>query len=486
MKLKKVLSVMLATAMVFGMTACGGGDNSGSGSAASSGTSADSGAEQSGTDAADAGDAAETGDTTVSSGDKLVVWTLAKDLEDFAAHYKEKTGNEVETVVIEPANYVTKVQTALNGGQKEPDIIVGEPQMLEDFYDAGYFEDLNQAPYNAQDYADQIVDYVWDVGQDADGIQRAISYQITPAGIYYRRDIAQKVFGTDKPEEIGQLFADYTTILETAQTLKDAGYRIFASDAEIAYFSGDSAWVIDGVLNVDQGRKDYQELCVYLYQEDYTAYANQWSTPWYQAMAGEVPILTADIQNYADDSVDVWNAETFAEATKDLDKTEVFAFGLPSWGVLTMRDNVGETSGKWGVCSGPAYGFGGGTFIGISALSEKKDLAWDFLKFCTLNEDTANWWIDKSQGDTVSLIPVLEAHAEDANEIYGGQQLYKFWLEQAKGIDYSKVTRYDKFIGDEWGRATTAIKTGEKSQEDAWNEFYDQIEATYPEITVNR
>lgn len=476
MKLKKVLSVMLAAAMVFSMTACGGSDSASSGS----NTSTD-GAEASG-DAAEAGDSGE----TVSSGDKLVVWTLAADLEQFADYYKEKTGNEVETVVIEPANYVTKVQTALNGGQKEPDIIVGEPQMLEDFYEAGYFEDLNQAPYNAQDYADQIVDYVWDVGQDSEGIQRAISYQITPAGIYYRRDIAQEVFGTEDPEEIGKLFADYPTILQTAQTLKDAGYRIFASDAEINYFSGDSAWVIDGVLNVDQGRKDYQDLCIALYQDDYTAYANQWSTPWYQAMAGEVPILTADIQNYADDSVDVWDAESFAEATKDLDKTEVFAFGLPSWGVLTMRDNVQETSGKWGVCSGPAYGFGGGTFIGISALSERKELAWDFLKFCTLTEDTANWWIEKSQGDTVSLIPVLEAHADDANEIYGGEKLYKFWLEQAQGIDYSKVTRYDKFIGDEWGRATTAIKTGEMTKEEAWNNFYDQIEATYPEITVNR
>ena len=463
MKLKKVLSVMLATAMVFSMTACGGGDSASSGDGAAS----DSGVAESGAaDAGDAGDTSAADETPASSGDKLVVWTLAKDLEQFAEYYKEKTGTDVETVVIEPANYVTKVQTALNGGQKEPDIIVGEPQMLEDFYDAGYFEDLNQAPYNAQDYADQIVDYVWEVGQDADGIQRAISYQITPAGIYYRRDIAQTVFGTDDPNEIGQLFADYPTIMETAQELKDAGYRIFASDAEINYFSGD--------------------LCIYLYQDDLTAYANQWSTPWYQAMAGEVPILTADIQNYADDSVDVWNAETFAEATKDLDKTEVFAYGLPSWGVLTMRDNVQGTSGKWGVCSGPAYGFGGGTFIGISSQSERKEQAWDFLKFCTLNEDTANWWIEKSEGDTVSLIPVLEAHAEDKNEVYGGQQLYKFWLEQAQGIDYSKVTRYDKFINDEWGRATTAIKTGEMNKEEAWENFYDQVEATYPEITVNR
>ena len=82
-----------------------------------------------------------------------------------------------------------------------------------------------------------------------------------------------------------------------------------------------------------------------------------------------------------------------------------------------------------------------------------------------MNEETANWWIEFSEGDTVSLIPALEAHKDDANEVYGGQKLYAFWLEQAKGIDYSKVTRYDKAIGDAWGNAISAIKTGEKTKE---------------------
>nr|WP_157767006.1 hypothetical protein [uncultured Blautia sp.] len=31
------------------------------------------------------------------------------------------------------------------------------------------------------------------------GCKRAISYQITPCGVFYRRDIAQNVFGTDDP-----------------------------------------------------------------------------------------------------------------------------------------------------------------------------------------------------------------------------------------------------------------------------------------------
>ena len=277
----------------------------------------------------------------------------------------------------------------------------------------------------------------------------------------------------------------FRSIINTANKLKAAGYKIFASDAEVNYFSNDSAWVVDGALNVSQGRYDFMDLSVALYQNDVTAFASQWAAPWWQAMSGPVPILTAETQ-WGTDDMNIWDAESFDAATEGAETAEVFAYGLPAWGVLSMRDNYGDTRGLWGVCAGPAYGFGGGTFIGISASSKRKELAWDYLKFCTLTEDTMEWWIETSEGDTVSYVPTLEKHADDANEVYGGQKLYAFWLEQAKGIDYSIVTRYDKAIGDAWNAAITSVKTGEKSKEDAIAEFYDVVESTYPEITVNR
>ena len=70
--------------------------------------------------------------------------------------------------------------------------------------------------------------------------------------------------------------------------------------------------------------------------------------------------------------------------------------------------------------------------------------------------------------------------------IYGGEKLYQFWLDQAKEIDTSKVTRYDQAIGDAWGNAISAVKTGQMTKEEAVNDFYDTIESTYPDITVNR
>ena len=476
MNWKKVVSMLLVGAMALSMVACGGTDEGAANNNAVANTESN----------------ANAGGEEVKGDGKLVIWTLAEDLVAFGERYEAQTGVDVETVVIQPADYPTKVQTALQGGETEPDIIVGEPQMLESFNEMGLFANLDE--FGAKDYEGKIVDYVWQVGQDADGVQRAISYQITPAGIYYRRDIAEEVFGTSDPVEIGKLFADYDAIFDAAKTLKSKGYRIFASDSEINYFSGDEAWVVDGKLNVTEGRLAYMDLVVELYKQDLTAYAAQWATPWYMAMAGEVPLLTAETQwgvweedENGEPLMNIWDEENFKNATADYETTEVFAFGLPAWGVLTMRDNVKDTAGKWGVCAGPAYGFGGGTYIGISSLSERKDTAWDFVKFCTLNEETADWWIEASQGDTVSLISALEKHADDTNEVYGGQKLYSFWLEQAKGIDYSLVTKYDTAIGDAWGNAISKIKTGEMSKEDAIAEFYDVVESTFAgEIVVER
>ena len=123
MNWKKVVSVLLIGTMAFSMMACGGKDDSSNNSAKNDGTQS-----------ADNGDSSD-----VQLDDKLVVWTLANDLIDFGKRFQEQTGVEVDTVVIEPADYPTKVQTALLAGEEEPDIIVGEPQMLEDFYDAGFF-----------------------------------------------------------------------------------------------------------------------------------------------------------------------------------------------------------------------------------------------------------------------------------------------------------------------------------------------------------
>lgn len=122
----------------------------------------------------------------------------------------------------------------------------------------------------------------------------------------------------------------------------------------------------------------------------------------------------------------------------------------------------------------------------MSEYSEHKDTAADFVRFCTLNDDTAQWWLETSNGDVVSNKAVLEANKDFENESFGNQKTYEFYTKEAQNIDYSVVTKYDDTIGNFWGASIEAIQKGEMTKEEAIEDFYMQVETTFPEITVNR
>lgn len=405
-----------------------------------------------------------------SNSGKLVIWTLSEDLENFAKHYMETNKDvQIETVIIPPADYTTKLSAALRGKAATPDIIVGEPQMLPDFEDAGYFENLSADPYNADEYSDKLVDYVWKAGQDAEGNVRAISYQATPGGIYYRRDLAQDVYGTDDPAVIGEKFKDYATIKQTAQEVRDKGYRIFSDTGSLRWFAITDPWVVDGKINISDEKKEYMDTAIDLYQNKLVAFAPEWSAAWFSSMAGPIP-MNAEWQEL--DEVDA-NAE----------QTQVFAYALPSWGSLTIRDNAKDNAGNYGVCAGPTSYFGGGTFVGISAYSKNKAQAWDFVKYVTLTEETSKWWAETSKGDIVSMKSVLEEYKDKENEAYGNQKTYQFFYEEAQKIDYTTVTRYDDQLKVFYGAAIESVQKGEKTKEEAMKEFYDKAKSAYPELS---
>lgn len=400
---------------------------------------------------------------------KLVVWTLSEDLKAFADRYTGLHPNmEIETVIIPPADYPTKLSAALRGKAATPDIIVGEPQMLPDFMKAGFFENLDQAPYHAGEYKDKLVDYVWELGKDEEGSLRALSYQATPGAVFYRRDIAKKVWGTDDPETIHEKFKDFAAIEETAGQLRDKGYRIFSDTGALRWFAVNTPWVEDGKAVISDEKLAYMDTAVNLYQNRQVAFAPEWSAAWYASMQGEIP-LNAEWQELED-----------VEAGTE--KTEVFCYVLPSWGALIIRDNAQDKSGSYGVCAGPGSFFGGGTFLGISSYSRNKVAAWDFVKYVTLNEETSRWWAEDSKGDIVSMISVLEEYKDKENPLYGNQKTYEFFYKEAQNIDASLITRYDDPLKNFWGPAIESVQKGEKTRDEAIKIYYGNVRSVYPEL----
>lgn len=307
-------------------------------------------------------------------------------------------------------------QTA-DKGSKE-DGFVGEPQMLPNFYEAGFCADLSEMD---SEVGEKLVDYTHEVGKDDDGVLRAISYQATPGSVIYRCDLAKKVFGTDDLEEIGKKFSSFDSIAKTAEELDKEGYSIFGDTGALRWFSNSSSpWVKDRQIIVDQERLDYFDTAVDLYQKEYVAFASEWSPAWYASMAGPLP------KHAEGDDKD--NLEGGAQ-------TEVFSYVMPSWGALIVRDNAADNKGKFGVCSGVCSFFGGGTYLAVNEFSEHQDAAKDFVKYCTLNDDTAQWWLEASNGDVVSNKKVLESNKDYKNKSFNNQNTYSFYLDELEKVD---------------------------------------------------
>lgn len=462
--MKKLIAIILALTMALALVACSNnnGDNKDNNSSGNGNTVINNN-DNSGED--------NNGETTGSqykSVDKIVLWTLSNDLKQFAERYTELTGNEVEVVVFDSADFATKINQTLGTKSKDVDVFVGEPQMLPNFFEAGFSADLSALDEQVKS---RLVGYTYEAGKDEDGVLRAISYQACPGSVIYRRDLAKEVFGTDDPDEIGKLFSSFSAIEDTAKKLQEKGYTIFGDTGALRWFSNSSSpWVNDkGEIIVDQDRLDYFDCAVELYQKEYVAFAPEWSAAWYTSMAGPLPMHAE------------WSGldEVAGNPT-----TQIFSYVMPSWGALIVRDNAGDNKGLYGVCSGVCSFFGGGTFLTVNEYSAHKEAAQQFIEFCTLDDDTARWWLEASNGDVVSNLAVLEENKNYENESFGNQKTYDFFMGEMDKIDYSLVTGYDDTCKDAFGAAIISVQQGEATKEEALKGFYDLVIATYPELSI--
>ncbi|PXW90961.1 ABC-type glycerol-3-phosphate transport system substrate-binding protein [Streptohalobacillus salinus] len=442
--MKKVLLFLLISVLTLGLAACGDDDSS-------------------------------NGSSDDNSGDKetLTVWSFTDELEPAIEAFKEEHDVDVELTIVPIEDYPTRLRPVLESGQGAPDIFTGELVFVKEWIEQGYWETLNQEPYNVEEISDDFVEYVYELGRNSSGEVKALSWQTTPGGIFYRRSIAEEVLGTDDPEAVGEMFATRDAMFETGAKLKDAGYRLFPDEGAVRWFAqgqDPEPWVNENdELIMTEGRLNHFDYAKELREEDLTAFAPEWSPAWFAAMDGPINY------NAGWDEVD-------AEATTEV---EVFSYALPTWGLHSvLKPNVEDTAGDWAVTSGPNPYFWGGTWLGMYSGSENKDLAWEFIQMMTHDEEFLTDWALET-GDVLSYLPVTDKIKDDFSEDFlGGQNNYTFFLEEAQKIDASVVTRYDQQIDTMFGSMVTEYVEGVKTKEEAVQEFYNLVRNSYPQITT--
>ncbi|MTH54136.1 extracellular solute-binding protein [Bacillus mangrovi] len=397
----------------------------------------------------------------------LRVWSFTDELKKPITKFEEKNGVKVELTIVPIADYPTKLKPVLESGVGAPDVFTGELAFIKQWVDAGYWEDLSKAPYNAEELADKYTPYVFDMGKDKDGKVRALSWQTTPGGVYYKRSMAKEVLGTDDPAEVGKMMGSMDSVFEVAEKMKAKGYKMFPDEGAIRWFAQGNEpepWVNEkNELKLTDRKIEFMDYAKQLKENGYTANAAEWSPAWFESMDKAVKVI---------------------EGGKSTD-TKVFSYVLPTWGLHSvLKANVKDSVGDWAVTSGPSPYFWGGSWLGVYSKSKNKELAYDFVKLMTQDQEFLKDWA-KETGDVLSYLPVTEEIKGDfKDEFLGGQNNYQFFLEQSEQIKPGIVTKYDQQLDTLYGNAVKQFSDGKKSKEDAIQEFYMKAKNAYPDLTV--
>ncbi|WP_078551705.1 ABC transporter substrate-binding protein [Bacillus alkalicellulosilyticus] len=413
------------------------------------------------------------GGSNSGSKEKLTIWSFTDELEDAIEVFESRHDVDVELTIIPIEDYPTRLRPVLESGSGAPDIFTGEMAFIKDWVEQDYWENLSADPYNVDSLRGDFVEYVFDLGKNSNGEVKALSWQTTPGGIYFRRSIAKEVLGTDDPSEIGNMFTSMDGLYEVGEKMKAAGYRLFPDEGAVRWFAqgqNPQPWVNEkDELIMSEGRMNHFDYAKQLRELDLTAFAPEWSPAWFAAMDGPINY------NAGWDEVDE-NASN---------EVEVFAYALPTWGLHSvLKLNTEETYGDWAVTNGPNPYFWGGTWVGIYSNSDKKELAWEFVKMMTHDEEFLTDWATET-GDVLSYLPVTSKIKDDfSDEFLGGQNNYTFFLEEAQSINPGIVTRYDQQIDAMFGNAVGDYVEGAKTKEEAIQDFYNAVKNAYPHIEL--
>ena len=298
--------------------------------------------------------------------------------------------------------------------------------------------------------------YTKDIVTDSNGVLKGVSWQGCPGILFYNRDIAAEVLGTEEPDEVQEYVKDWATFNETAEKMAAAGYQALSSanDSFRVYSNNvTTPWVVDGKINIDANIENWVKDSKALVDAKETGTHDLWSDDWSKGFYGGV-----------------------------------FAYFGPAWLInFCMAD--GEegsvaTNGRWGGCVGPQSFFWGGTWICGAAGTDNPTIVGDIMKQMTCNADIMKEIVEKDDDFANNQEAMAAMAASDyTSRILGGQNPLPMYMDGAKVIDLSNLSAYDQGCNESFQSAMKDYFEGNASYEEALDAFYTSVTEKYPELT---
>lgn len=426
----------------------------------------------------------------------LNVWSFTNEILTMAVAF-EKTHPDVDVVytMIPMTNgeYQTKLLATL-GTDQVPDVVALEAAFVKSYVESDFLADIG----DLQVYADELKMYpfVYEVGM-ADGVHRAYAYQATPGALFYRRSLAMEYFGTDDPVEMQELLGDFDKYIAAAEVVKeksDGNTYMVASNGDfqnLFFANREQPWVVDGKLTVDPMVEKMVETVKTFRDNGYEARATQWQEGWFAGMN-----------------------DTLQDAAGNPKK--VFSYFLPTWGLpyvlypnSTSADGASTTKGDWAVIEGPLPYQWGGTWLGVMEDTKQMDLAKEFIRFCTLDEENLTNWatgvytneylkaIDpnvpddqyQAAGDFVGSQVVVEkitASFDDSemSNFLGGQNSYGGFAAAAPSVNARLMQGSDDAIQRALNDPLNSYLEGTVTLEEMWTLWKDAVRNEFPDLII--
>ncbi|MEK3921292.1 MULTISPECIES: ABC transporter substrate-binding protein [unclassified Paenibacillus] len=389
---------------------------------------------------------------------EITVWSFTDEagyaIEKFEQKYPDIKVNFVNI----PGNfYITKLKSALQTTSKAPDVFMIENANIRELIDVPYLENLSASPYNANELIEEQYAFVQANEKDSEGNVRAIGYQGTPGGIYYRRDLAKKYLGTDDPEQVGSQIDTWEKIFEIGEKVQQlSGNKVhaLANWNAISNSYDGIPWVKDGKLVIDP---------TYLEVLDLVREARERNV----------------LAEYEDGS---------AGYAASMQKGEVMFYPGATWALqYTFKANAPDTEGMWGLAQGPSAFSAGGTYIAMYSKSDKKDLAWKFIEFYNFDHDFLSE-LAKEQDYFTSNMVVNDELAQSLSSSYlGGQKHFEFFSEAAKRVPVYERTKYDATINNDIYKIVLQLYLNKdiQTKEEVVKRIKRDVTLRFPELEVD-
>ena len=338
------------------------------------------------------------------------------------------------------------------------DIFLIEADYALKYIDSEYALPVADLGIKEADIADQYK-YTQDIVTDGKGVLKGLSWQGCPGVLFYNREAAKEVLGSDDPATVQAAVKDWDTFVATAQKAKDAGYNMVSSvmDTYRTYSNNVSTkWVVDGKIKVDKNLEKWVQDSKKLVDAGMAGTHALWSTE--------------------------WSAGFFPEG-------KVFCYFGPAWLVnfSMSADQEGSIgyNGGWGATEGPQGFFWGGTWICAAQGTDNGDLIKDIMLKLTADKDIMTG-IVKQADDFVNNKPAMEAMAKDASyssKVLGGQNPLQMYCNGVAGLDLSNLSKYDQACNEEFQNAMKNYFDGNATYDEALELFYKAVIEKHPELS---